>query len=81
MKSDSPEWDRLIDTLAAEDPLSKGGEGWDASATMRQFRMPAGAFPVGRSRSKSRMSVSPGMGAGQAGGDFSQEDYYLKGTE
>lgn len=27
------------------------------------------------------LSVSPGMGAVQAGGYFSREDYYLKGTE
>ncbi|MBU5612174.1 MobF family relaxase [Geomonas azotofigens] len=27
------------------------------------------------------MSVSPGMAAGQAGGYFSREDYYLRGTE
>ena len=27
------------------------------------------------------MSVSPGMGAGHAGGYFSREDYYLRGTE
>jgi conjugative relaxase-like TrwC/TraI family protein len=27
------------------------------------------------------MSVSPGMSVGQAGGYFSKEDYYLRGTE
>ncbi len=27
------------------------------------------------------MSVSPGMAAGQAGGYFSREDYYLQGLE
>lgn len=27
------------------------------------------------------MSISPGMSAGQAGGYFSREDYYLRGTE
>ena len=30
---------------------------------------------------KAMMSVSPGMSAGQAGGYFSREDYYLKGAD
>ena len=34
-----------------------------------------------QARYTTMMSISPGMSAGQAGGYFSQEDYYLKGAD